>query len=497
MEDIVTQLRSLAKDAAIRSVPKLLRTAATEGLKATKKQAEDALRERVPAQLLAPGPTSRAHGKAFSESPESRYSCDLIDFSQNTAKPGYILVLMQTWSRRIWATSMNDKSVQQTNAAIQRLIEQADAKDADTHDLLHDAGKEFAQLHRALPENWVDRTKDPLDRNGLSTLDRGVMELKKNLEDIIEEEGGDWRTHLDAAVRAYNRSYHSAVLGAPSKAENGSIKEFLIREENADNMYHNSQLTQKRIEAVQKEGYFREATGAKRSFNQAYGPKLKLEEVLPGGGYIKGSDDQLHLLKRVIPVAKNSAEPKGKLTQPRQYLADSLRDMAEDLHAELKGSPKTIKEISETLDPKLLEKEAKIKTKAFVEKFSDLFQIKGDKVYALVASNARKPRSEGVKKVTAMEESSEAPPIVEGGSSSSRAFSDSLPQGYSKPALYFRGVVEQLRGDREAKKRERLDAKTAAENLRNYKRDERRKAQVEKEYQKMMREVEREIKRTR
>jgi hypothetical protein len=110
MDVVVEQLRALAKDAAIRSVPKLLKTAAGEGLKATKKQAEEALAERVPAQTLAPGPTQRAGGHAFAESPESRYTVDLIDFSQNTAKPGYILVMMQTWSRRIWAAAMPDKT---------------------------------------------------------------------------------------------------------------------------------------------------------------------------------------------------------------------------------------------------------------------------------------------------------------------------------------------------------------------------------------------------
>ena len=81
--DIVEQLRTLAREAAIRSIPKLLKNAAGEGIKATKQQAEDALKERVPAQVLAPGPTQRAQGKAFSESPESRYTIDLIDFSQN------------------------------------------------------------------------------------------------------------------------------------------------------------------------------------------------------------------------------------------------------------------------------------------------------------------------------------------------------------------------------------------------------------------------------
>ena len=63
MPDIATQLRDIAKNAAIRSVPRLLKTAAGEGIKATKKQAEEALKESVPAQVLAPGPKQRAQGE--------------------------------------------------------------------------------------------------------------------------------------------------------------------------------------------------------------------------------------------------------------------------------------------------------------------------------------------------------------------------------------------------------------------------------------------------
>ena len=193
--DIVEQLRQLAKEAAIRSIPKLLKTAASEGLKATKKQAEEALQERVPAQVLAPGPTQRASGRAYAENPESRYTIDLIDFSQNTSKPGYILVMMQTWSRRIWAVAMKDKTAQETNNGLKTLLDEAKPRDDLTHDMLHDAGHEFSQIQQVLGSNWVSRVKDPLDRNGIATLDRGIQSLKKNLEDIIEEEGGDWRTH--------------------------------------------------------------------------------------------------------------------------------------------------------------------------------------------------------------------------------------------------------------------------------------------------------------
>ena len=311
MDVVVEQLRALAKDAAIRSVPKLLKTAAGEGLKATKKQAEEALAERVPAQTLAPGPTQRAGGHAFAESPESRYTIDLIDFSQNTAKPGYILVMMQTWSRRIWAAAMPDKTAGETNKALRTLLDEAKPSETQTHDMLHDAGQEFSQITQVLGANWVSRTKDPLDRNGIATLDRGIMELKKNLEDIIEEEGGDWRTHLKQAVNAYNRSYHSSVLGPPSQAQNGSIREFLLDENNADAMAHNDALTKKRTAAVTKAGFFRTATGAQRSFMQAYGPKLHLKSVEPGGAYVKGSDDNLHLLKR-IKKTKSKPDPRQR-----------------------------------------------------------------------------------------------------------------------------------------------------------------------------------------
>ena len=183
------QLRALAREAAIRSVPKLLQTAASEGIKATRKQAEEALAESVPRQVLHPPP--RSNGKAYSESPESRYSCDLIDFSQNTAKPGYICVMMQTWSRKIWAAPQDDKTPAQTNTALQKLLEEASPKPNHTHDLIHDAGMEWNRVREILPENWVERAKDPLDTNGIATLDKGIQSLKQGLEHIIEEEGGD------------------------------------------------------------------------------------------------------------------------------------------------------------------------------------------------------------------------------------------------------------------------------------------------------------------
>ena len=391
---------------------------------------------------------------------------------------------MQTWSRRIWAVAMKDKTAPETNKALETLLNEANPKSDQTHDLFHDAGQEFSQIRKVLKDNWVSRTKDPLDRNGLATLDRGIMELKKNLEDIIEEEGGDWRTHLKQAVSAYNRSYHSAVLGPPSKAQNDSVREFLIDENNADAMAHNEALTKKRIAAVQKTEHFREATGAKRSFNQAYGPKLHLESILPGGGYVMGSDNKEHLLKRILPVAANSAEPKGKLTQPRQYLADTLRDLAENLHADLLQHPKTFEEVQAFLQPELAKRDAKIKTRDFIAKFSDLFKVTGDMVHALVASMPKRTRSAKEMKAEPIvpEVPTEVSRVPEG------RFTEAQMRRQDPLSQRIMSYVPKISAEqREAKK----TAKEAAKALREAKTRERIHKSAQKDIVKMQRELDR------
>jgi len=196
MADVVEQLKSLADEAAIRSIPKLLRTAAAEGIKATRKQAVEALEQRVQAQILHP--PARSTAKVFSESPQSRYAADLIDFAVNTNRPGgyaYILVLMQVWSRRLWAVPMKTKTWEETNKAMKRLISETEpmpsVEDTKTHDLLTDAGLEFSRIDTIMPEGWVVRMKDPLDRQGIASLDKAIQTLKVTFGGPHRREG--WR----------------------------------------------------------------------------------------------------------------------------------------------------------------------------------------------------------------------------------------------------------------------------------------------------------------
>jgi hypothetical protein len=216
--------------------------------------------------------------------------------------------------------------------------------------------------------------------------------------------------------------------------------------------------------------------------------------VEPGGAYVKGSDNNLHLLKRILPVAANSGEPKGKLTQPRQYLADSLRDLAEDLYADLQGNPKTIEQIAETLQPKLTERDAKIKTRDFVLKFSDLFKLSGNMVHALVISQPKRSKSAPEKKVEPIvapaPQVSDAPAAARAFTEAARAFSEAQLRRKDPLSKYI--MTYEPKPDA---RRAKLDAATAVKNLREAGKRERLDKAAKDIQAKMLRQADKTIRR--
>ena len=390
--EIVQALKQLAKELSIRSVPKLLKSAQHEGvIGVTRKFAEDALKLSVPKQVIAPPP--RSLGKVYSESPESRYSCDLIDFSQNSPQPDarYILVLMQTWSRKMWVKAIPDKTAEVCATALQDLLQKDDLSPSQPHDLIHDAGKEWSLLYTVLPQSMTERTKDPVDPNGIASLDKGIQTLKQTLEHIIEEEGGNWVRHLQQAVRAYNRTPNSAVLGPPATAENGDSRQFLIDQANADAFEHNQNLYDKRSAEVEGPKAYRTPTGNKRSFNPQYGSKQVLASIEPGRQYVVDDKDNYDLLTRLLPVHQESEEPRGRLTSERQYKKDTLRPLAEKIHAFLINKPTDLKLLADRYTSKL--EDDRITFSAFLKLYPELFEVKDGVVYARTVSQTIKRRS--------------------------------------------------------------------------------------------------------
>ena len=185
-----------------------------------------------------------------------------------------------------------------------------------------------------------------------------------------------------------------------------------------------------------------------------------------------------------------------KLTQPRQYLHDTLRDLAEDLYSELVGHPTPLEDVAEKLRPKLQERGAKIKTRDFIAKYTNLFKLVGDVVHALVISNPARTRkaSEVEVKPVAKQGPKEKQDMSQGELQRSANLL-AAPSRSSYLAAHFKGETSHQPKTTEAPRRERKTAAEAALALREAGRRQRIETAAQKEIDKQRRQLDRMIKR--
>ena len=188
-----------------------------------------------------------------------------------------------------------------------------------------------------------------------------------------------------------------------------------------------------------------------------------------------------------------------------------MRDLAEDLHAELIGHPKWLDDVSLTVGPKLKERGAKINVRDFIRKFTDLFKLVGDRpvVHALVLSHpARAKSSAEAKKVKPIKRSE--PPgrnFQEGGSSGSNepiapanpSYSSSVftPAQLNRKDPLSTYIMHYERKRTPAEIAAQQASKTQAQLEKDRKKNERLDRSVELERQKQRKQLEQYLKRNR
>ena len=387
----------------------------------------------------------------------------------------------------MWAKAISDKTAEVCANAMKVLLREADLQPSVTHDLIHDAGKEWSLLHSVLPSGIVQRTKDPLDSNGIASLDKGIQSLKQTLEHIIEENGGNWVQHLQQAVRAYNRTPNSAVLGPPNQAENGASREFLIDQTNADSFEHDQKLYNKRSSAVEATKAFRTATGNKRSFNPQYGPKEIFDHIEAGRQYVVDDKGIYHLLKRILPVHAESEEPQGRLTTQRQYKVDTLRPLAEKIHATILHKATDLKLLSDRYSPKLEHEDERITFTKFLALFPELFEVVDGVVTARVVSEpVRRKRSTASGSKEAPQHEG-VPPDVQGLIHNS-SFSAAQLRRTDPVSAYITSYKPKVSADQRAAQAEAKNAKLAEAAA---KKETKLKASVQREITKQQRQLSR------
>jgi hypothetical protein len=329
MADRIENLKALADEYSIRDPRKLYQLARSQGVQVTQSQATAALRQDTGRQLFAPMP--RSLGKSAATAPGRVIQADLIDMSQNTKKDKdghrYALLLSDVYTRELAGELLKTKKPEEVNASYKKAIKEL--TDDQDYSLSTDKGKEFSSLQGVIGPA-VHRLKEPEDPNALAVLDRSMQTLKKTIGAEVTKKGGSFATHFEKSVDNYNKTPHSAVIGAPEDVEKKPTLNFRQAQINAGKFLHNRALTVRRLTTVRDEGYFRAPTNVTRSFKAQYGNVQALRSA--DSQFVTGANGQQHLLKQVQPVPQASQNAKGQLTTDRplkvrlRSAADSIAD---------------------------------------------------------------------------------------------------------------------------------------------------------------------------
>ena len=185
-------LRELAKKLGNPGADKLYTAARKRGIPVTRNQIKQLLETKGAKQLFRPLPESK--GKTGAEAPFTRMMMDLIEFRTAPSKVGretyrYILVLIDVFSREVWAAPTKDKTPAAVEPVLRRLLAGLPKQPAM---ISSDKGNEWVGPVQELLDasGIIRKTKDPNDANALGVVDRAIQTLKKKTGGIPV--GGAW-----------------------------------------------------------------------------------------------------------------------------------------------------------------------------------------------------------------------------------------------------------------------------------------------------------------
>ncbi len=259
-----------------------------------------------------------ARGKTVSESLDSRWMMDLIQFNNKPVEVGrrtwrFILVAVNVFDRYLYALPLERKEPKEVLEALAKLINTAPRKPniISSDDGLEFKGPVSAYLTR---RGIAQKFKDPSDVNGLGLIDKAIQSLKVRLAEVTTVAGKTWASELARIVNGFNNTPKSGILhgAAPKEVRGDEDIRFMMLQDQAKNMEHNKALTARRTSALQDSGNFRAPVKVgnntfTKSYQATYGAKKEVASVK--AGTVTDNQGAKHSLKSIQVIPVNSSEP--------------------------------------------------------------------------------------------------------------------------------------------------------------------------------------------
>jgi len=320
------------------------------GLNVTREQARQFKMRRGERQIFtAPKPSE---GKVVAEDTNSRYQADLLDM-KSSADVGErskknVLVIVNVFTREIWARAIKDKSAVNTAKALRSILDDFDVNLSGRGSSLiqplvmtTDGGAEFtADFAEELKDRKIaHRLKD--GKNSIAVVDRAVGSLKLTLAKMMATRSGSWQVMLQDAVEALNKQPKAVLHNeTPEQVSSNDQVQFMLLQDNARNLVKNKALNERRTKDLRDAGSFRApAEGLdrktfKRGTDPSFGEKKTLQAI--EGSTAVATDGTRIDVKHLKAVQGESTEVTARLgsmadaksTVKKRGIAAPIRDAA-------------------------------------------------------------------------------------------------------------------------------------------------------------------------
>ena len=168
------------------------------------------------------------NGKTYSEGPDQRWQADLAIYKFR--REGFIgfLLVMDVFSRNVWAEPIRDKTAAVVLKAFKDIMYKASVSDASARETLRnlilttDNGNEFRGAFRTwiVQQGVMWRTRSAGAKHDIAALDQAMGQLKLIMKQarIDARRPGLWSpAGLEKAVDTWNSNYQSAAHGSPDE----------------------------------------------------------------------------------------------------------------------------------------------------------------------------------------------------------------------------------------------------------------------------------------
>ena len=288
-------------------------------------------------QVLQPPPVYK--GNVTSGRIDDRWAADLLSFESRPATRDKIyrhaLLVQDMFSRYLWAAPLPSKTW--TRSAFEGILDQG----RKPRELNTDSANEFTsrEFQAMLTRRGIQhRLKVGL--NDIATIDRAGGDLKDMLAKRISELGGDWLTHLEPTIAAYNKLDHSALHdNAPSEVMGNDELRFDLRMENANRRNENVKRAQERAAQLEGKGGFRTLLQPMAFKRRAGIPNWSSEVHAvqsTDGGQVTDDKGKTYDTRLVLPVSATSSVPAQVFAGGSKPRDDRRRNLSREFLQPLK-----------------------------------------------------------------------------------------------------------------------------------------------------------------